>query len=83
MAGFFRSWRFFASSDLVVAEKVVACWTHLADGTIHTSAGDQESGWRPPTLAERDRDGGWDFVPSGVPPSFGLRDDHSGFSSDE
>ena len=72
-----------AASDLVVAEKVVACWTHLADGTIHTSAGDQASDWRPPTLAERDRDGGWDFVPSGVPPSFGLRDDHSGFSSDD
>ena len=54
----------------------------VTDGTIHTSAGDQANDWRPPTLAERDRDGGWDVVPSGVPPSFGLRDDHSGFSSD-
>jgi len=33
-------------------------------------------------LAERDRDGGWDFVSSGVQPPFGLRDDHSGFSSE-
>ena len=72
-----------AASDLVVAEKVIACWTHLTDGTIHTSAGDQASDWRPPTLAEHDRDGGWDFVPSGVQPSFGLRGDHSGFSSDD
>jgi hypothetical protein len=72
-----------AATDLVVAEKVIACWTHLTDGTIHTSAGDQASDWRPPTLAERDRDGGWDFVPSGVQPSFGLRGDHSGFSSDD
>ena len=72
-----------STTDLVVAEKVVACWTHLTDGTIRTSAGDQASGWRPPTLAERDRDGGWNFVPSGVPPSFGLCDDHSGFSSDD
>ena len=30
-----------------------------------------------------EKDGGWDFVPSGVQPSFGLRDDHSGFSSDD
>ena len=68
---------------LIVAEKVIACWTHLADGTVHTAAGDQASDWRPPTLAERDRHGSWDFVPSGVPPSFGLRDDHSGLSSDD
>ena len=34
-------------------------------------------------MAERDRDGGWDFVPSGVQPSFGLRGDHSGLSSDD
>ena len=46
-----------AAPDLVVAEKVLACWTHLTDGTIHTAAGDQASDWRPPTLAERDLDG--------------------------
>ena len=72
-----------SAPDLVVAEKVLACWTHLADGTIHTAAGDQASDWRPPALAERDLDGSWDFVPSGVPPSFSPRDDHSDSSSDD
>ena len=57
--------------------------THLTDGTIHTAAGDQASDWRPPTLAERDLGGSWDFVPSGVSPSFGLRDVHSDSGSDD
>ena len=54
----------------------------LADGTIHTAAGDQASEWRPPTLAERDLDGSWDLVLSGVSPSFSLRDVHSDSGSD-
>ena len=37
----------------------------------------------PPTLAERDLDGSWDFVPSGVPPSFSLRDVRSDSGSDD
>ena len=55
-----------AAPDLV-AQKVLACWTHLTDGTIHTAAGDQASDCSPPTLAERDLGGSWGFVPSGVP----------------
>jgi hypothetical protein len=55
----------------------------VADGTIHTAAGDQDSDWRPPTLVERDLDGSWDFVPSGVPPSFSLRNVHSDSGSDD
>ena len=55
----------------------------MADGTIHTAAGDQASDWRPPMLAERDLDGSWDFVPSGVPPSFSLRNVHSDSGSDD
>ena len=72
-----------AAPDLIVAEKVFACWTYLTDGSIHTAAGDQASDWRPPTLAERDLDGSWDFVPSGVPPSFSLRGVHSDSGSDD
>ena len=72
-----------AAPDLIVAEKVLACWTHLTDGTIHTAAGDQASDWRPPTLVERDLDGSWDFVPSGVSPSFSLRNVHSDSGSDD
>ena len=34
-------------TDAVIVETVLACWTHRTDGTIHTSAADQESGWRP------------------------------------
>ena len=63
-------------------KKFLACWTYLTDGTIHTAAGDQASDWRPPTLAELDLDGSWDFAPSGVLPSFGLRDIHSDSGSD-
>ena len=55
----------------------------LADGTIHTAAGDQASEWRPPTLAERDLDGSWDLVLSGVSPSFSLRGVHSDSGSDD
>ena len=68
---------------VVVAEKVLACWAHLTDGTVHTAAGDQASDWRPPALAERDLDGSWEFIPSGVPPSFSLRDVHSDSGSDD
>ena len=69
--------------DLYIVEKVLACWTHLTDGTIHTAAGDQVSDWRPPKLAECDLGGSWDFVPSGVSPSFGLCDVQSGSGSDD
>ena len=72
-----------AAPDLIVSEKVLACWTHLADGTIRTAACDQASDWRPPTLAEHDIDGSWDFVPSGAIPSFSLRDVHSDLGSDD
>ena len=65
---------FAAAPDLIVAEKVLACWAHLTDGTIHTAAGDQASDCRSSALAERDLDGSWDFVPSGIPPSFSPRD---------
>ena len=71
-----------AYPDLVVVEKVLACWTHLTNGTIHTAEGDQASDWRPPALAERDLDVSWDFVPSGIPPSFSLRGVHSDSGSD-
>ena len=75
---------FAAAPDLIVAEKVLACWAHLTDGTIHTAAGDQAaSDWRPPALAEHNLDGSWDFVPSGVPPSFSLRNVHSDTGSDD
>ena len=36
------------------------------DGTIHTPEADQASGWRPPTLANRNDDGGWELGTSGV-----------------
>ena len=71
-----------AAPDLIVAEKVLAYWTHLTDGSIHTAAGDQASDWRPPTLVERDLDGSWDFVPSAAPPPFSLRNVHSDSGSD-
>ena len=32
-----------AAPDLIVAEKVLAFWTHLTDGTTHTVSGDQAS----------------------------------------
>ena len=38
-----------AAPDLVVAEKVLACWTHLADGTIHT----RQRATKPATGARR------------------------------
>ena len=44
---------------------------HRTDGTIHTSETDQESGWHPPTLVQRDDGGGWGFDASGVLPAFG------------
>ena len=72
-----------AALDLIVAEKVLACWTHLTDGTIRTAAWDRASDWRPPTLAERDLDGSWDFVPSDVSPSFSFRDVYSDSGSDD
>ena len=50
---------------------------------MHTAAGDQASDWRPPALAERDLDGSWDFVPSGVSPPFSLRGVHSDSGSDD
>ena len=71
-----------AASDLIVAEKVLACWTHRTDGTIHTADDDQANDWRPPALAERDRDGCRDFTASGVLPSFSVRDLHSDSESD-
>ena len=49
------------TSDVIVVETVLACWAHRTDGTIHTSETDQASGWRPPTLVQRNDDGGWDF----------------------
>ena len=39
---------------------VLACWAHRTDGTIPTPETDQASGWRPPALAQRNDDGGWD-----------------------
>ena len=45
--------------------------------------GDQAIDWRPPTLAERDLGGSWGFVPSGVPPSFSLRNAHSETGSND
>ena len=72
-----------AAPDLVVAEKVLECCTHRSDGTIHTTADDQGSDWRPPTLSERDLDGSWDFVLSGVPPSFVLRNVQGDSGSDD
>ena len=58
------------TSDAIVVETVLACWTHRTDGTIHTSETDQASGWRPPALVKRNDDGGWDFDASGVLPAF-------------
>ena len=63
-------------------KQVMAFWMHRTDGTIHTAADDQDSDWRPPTLSERDLDGSWDFVLSGVPPSFVLRNVQGGSGSD-
>ena len=60
-----------ATTDKSIVETVLACWTHRTDDTIHTSAADQESGWRPPTLVQRDDGGGWEFDASGVLPAFG------------
>ena len=63
-----RSWRTAvkrtladATTDLTVIEMVLACWT-----IIHTVAADQDSDCRPPTLTQRDMDGGWEFDNSGV-----------------
>ena len=58
------------TAGAIVVEAVLACWTYRTDGTIHTSEADQASGWRPPTLAKRNDDGGWELDASGVLPAF-------------
>ena len=59
-----------ATTDLVVVEAIVACWSSRTNGTIHTAAADQSSGWKPPTLTVVNDDGAHAFAGSGVQPAF-------------
>ena len=59
-----------ATNDLVVVEAIVACWSSRADGAIRTAAADQANGWKPPTMAAVNADGGYEFACSGVQPAF-------------
>ena len=59
-----------ATTDLVVVEAIVPCWSSKADGFIHTAAADRSSGWKPPTMTAVNDDGGYAFADSGVQPAF-------------
>ena len=55
-----------ATNDLVVVA-IVACWSSRADGAMHTTAADQSSGWKPPTMTAVNAD---EFFGSGMQPAF-------------
>ena len=58
------------TTDLSIVEGATACWTDKTDGTIHTTSGDAETSWRPPSMRCLDDEGTWKLDHSGVPPSF-------------
>ena len=58
------------TTDLPIVDSATACWTDKTDGTTHTTNGDADTSWRPPTLRCVGDGGSWEFDRSGVPPAF-------------